>query len=297
MSEVSDDFLLTELKNRFLSNTETLQEQRALVAQLEKVNQRLVESEKTQSAFLSNIRNEINNPLTAILGLTHEMMAGTGSVEQLKISAALVFSESFRLSLQMQNIFTAAELEAGQSKPYIMNVQVKNLIEVTLKSFDHLMKRKGITVDFITDVVGEKFMVDPEKLKVVLSNLIMNAVEYSRENGKIIVVLSRYNDGNLLISVKDNGEGIPHDKIETIFDRFVQLNTGTTKTHQGHGLGLSVVKSLVEFMGGNIEVASKIGEGSNFVVSIPESHSHESLHGQSDDGNEFIFDSNDSMVV
>jgi signal transduction histidine kinase len=297
MSEMSDDFLLTELKKRFLFNTETIQEQRRLVAELEKVNQRLVESERIQSTFLSNIRNEINNPLTSILGLSREMMFTTGNVEQLRRSATLVFSESFRLSLQMQNIFMAAELEAGQCQPYVMNVQIKNLIEMTLENFRHLIERKGLTVDLITDFGQEKFLSDPEKLKVILSNLIMNAVEFSREKGKVVVVLSRYGGGDLLISVKDDGEGIPKEKMETIFDRFVQLHTGTTKTHQGHGLGLSVVKSLVEFLGGNIEVRSRVGEGSNFVVAMPESPSADESNGQSDDGNEFIFDSDDTIVA
>jgi signal transduction histidine kinase len=297
MGEISDDFLLAELKNRFLFNSETIQEQRQLVAELEKVNQRLVESERIQSAFLSNIRNEVNNPLTSILGLSRDMMFTTGNINQLKKSATLVFSEAFRLSLQMQNIFVAAELEAGQAQPYIMNVNVKSLIEITLENFKHLIERKGLSIDLISDMGGKTFQSDPEKLKTILSNLIMNAVEFSRDKGKIIIVLSRYTEGDLLISVKDDGEGIPVEKLETIFDRFVQLNTGTTKTHQGHGLGLSVVKSLVEFMNGKIEVRSKVGEGSNFVVAIPESISNSTLNGLSDDGNEFIFDSDDSIVA
>ena len=296
MKDISDAVLLAELKRRFELNHQMVREQCELVAELEKINHRLVESEKIQSAFLSNIRNEINNPLTAILGLSREMTTST-STEQLRKSASLIFSESFQLGLQMQNIFIAAELEAGQSRPYVMNVQIRNLVELTLDNYRHLTQRKGLSVQLKTDLTEESiFQTDPEKLKVILSNLLMNAVEYSKEKGKIIITIDR-EDNDLFISVQDNGEGIATDKIKFIFDRFVQLNTGSTKIHPGHGLGLSVVKSLVEFMDGQIEVASAVGKGSNFVITIPESFSDETLSGLSGDGNEFMFDSDDAVVA
>jgi len=296
MKDIADDVLLAELKRRFELNQKMMNEQSELVSQLERINRRLLESEKTQSAFLSNIRNEINNPLTAILGLSGDMIV-THNTDQLRRSASLIFTESFQLGLQMQNIFIAAELEAGQSQPYVMNVQIRNLVELTLENYRHLTVRKNLSVQLKSDLTSEDvFATDPEKIKVVLSNLMMNAVEYSCQDGKILVTVDRH-EQDLFISVRDNGEGIPEDKIGRIFDRFVQLNSGSTKPHPGHGLGLSVVRSLVEFLNGHVDVSSQVGKGSNFVITIPESDASNSLGGLSADGNEFMFDSDDEIVA
>lgn len=298
MKEVSNEQLLAELKNRFDQNTEMNRQQTKMLRQLEKLNHRLLQSEKIQSMFLSNIRNEINNPLTAILGLSKEMVNGKSDIEKYQKNASLIFSESFLLSLQLQNIFVAAELEAGQYKPYVMKVQINNLITGTLENFKHLIARKKLGVRFTTNLEDDAvFPTDPEKLNVVLSNILMNAVEYTQPKGEISIALHKQKDGNLSISIQDNGEGIPEEKLGTIFDRFVQLNNGSTKKHPGHGLGLSVVNSLLELLEGKIEVVSKVKKGSVFLITIPQNQQAYKLNGLSEDGNEFLFDSDDAVVV
>lgn len=297
MENLTNEQLLTELKKRFDQNSEMMREQSKLVKQLEKINQRLIQSEQIQSRFLSNIRNEINNPLTAILGMSRELMAGNADLEKLQKNAYLIFSESFLLGLQLQNIFVAAELEAGQSRPYIMNVKIVNLIESTLENFKHLTNRKKLSVKISADLKEDSFRSDPEKLKVILSNLLMNAVEYTPQSGNISISIVRQRDGQLSISVQDSGEGIAEEKLGTIFDRFVQLNSGSTKIHPGHGLGLSVVSSLVELLGGKIEVVSQPKKGSAFLITLPESTEMIELNGLSADGNEFMFESDDEVTL
>ena len=143
MQNISDQHLLDELKNRFDRNQEVMKEQHELLAQLERINARLVQSEQVQSGFLSNIRNEINNPLTSIIGLSRDMTNSQADRDQLVKSAQLIFAESFVLQFQLQNIFVAAELEAGQVQPYAVNVEVRRLMESTLESFNHLIQRKN----------------------------------------------------------------------------------------------------------------------------------------------------------
>ena len=209
-------------------------------------------------------------------------------------SAQLIFSESFVLQFQLQNIFVAAELEAGQVQPYVVNVNVKKLLESTLESFSHLVQRKSIRIVFdSTDLI---FKTDSEKLKIIASNLLMNAIGHSAQGGEIKIHLYRNAGNNLVVSVTDKGKGIPQDKLDTIFDRFVQLDTGTTKMHAGQGLGLSVVKSLAEFVGGFVEVKSKVSEGSEFVIQIPEMMGLENPNESSTDGNEFVFDTDDVTI-
>lgn len=279
-----------------ITNEQLLKEQSKLMKQLEKVNQRLMQSEQIQSRFLSNIRNEINNPLTAILGMSRELMSGKMDHEKLQKNAYLIFSESFLLGLQLQNIFVAAELEAGQSRPYIMNVQIKGLIESTLENFKHITNRKQLSIKINTDLKEDSFRTDPEKLKIILSNLLMNAVEYTPQHGSIFISIVQLH-GQLCICVQDNGEGITEEKIGTIFDRFVQLNNGSTKIHPGHGLGLSVVSSLVELLGGKVEVESALKKGSAFLITLPESTEMIELNGLSGDGNEFMFESDGEVTL
>jgi len=140
------------------------------------------------------------------------------------------------------------------------------------------------------------FRTDAEKLKTILANLLMNAISHSAQGGEIKTRIHRDEGNNLVLSVIDRGKGIPKDKLDRIFDRFVQLDTGTTKMHAGHGLGLSVVKSLAEFVGGFVEVKSKVGEGSDFVIRIPEMIGLENPRESSTDGNEFVFDTDDMMI-
>jgi signal transduction histidine kinase len=294
MQDISDQQLLDELKNRFDRNQQVMKEQHELLSQLERINARLLQSEQVQSAFLSNIRNEINNPLTAIIGLSREMTGGKSDRDQLVKNAQLVFSESFVLQFQLQNIFVAAELEAGQAQPYVVKVNIKKLLESTLESFNHLLLRKNIALNF--DAPELIFMTDSEKLKVIFANLLMNAIGHSAQGGEIRILIYCDEENHLVISVIDRGKGIPKNKLEKIFDRFVQLDTGTTKTHAGHGLGLSVVKSLTEFVGGVVDVKSEVGVGSVFIVRVPEMIGIENSQESSTDGNEFVFDTDDMMI-
>jgi signal transduction histidine kinase len=297
MKDISNEHLLVELKNRFDQKDEMMQEQRKLLRQLEKVNQRLMQSEEIQSRFLSNIRNEINNPLTAILCMSREMMTAMDDPEKCRKHASLIFSESYQLEFQLQNIFVAAELEAGQLRPYVMKVFINNLVKSTLQGFTHLISRKKLDVKVNCTLPDNySYRTDPEKLKVILSNLIMNAIEFTPSEGIISIAVLTQRDGRLSISVQDNGEGIAEDKLGTIFDRFVQLNNGSTKNHAGHGLGLSVVNSIVELLGGQVEVVSNVGRGSVFLIIIPESLESAEINGASDDGSECMFDSDEQVL-
>jgi signal transduction histidine kinase len=294
MQDISDQQLLTELKKRFDRNQQVMQEQHELLNQLEKINARLIQSERIQSAFLSNIRNEINNPLTSIIGLSKDMTSSTAERERLVKNAQLIFAESFVLQFQLQNIFVAAELEAGQLQPYVVNVNIKKLLDSALESFQHLIQRKNIKVNF--DSPELIFKTDPEKLQITFANLLMNAIGHSPLGGEIKVLVYTDEGKHLVISVIDRGEGIAEDKLEEIFDRFVQLDTGTTKSHAGHGLGLSVVKSVTEFLGGSVDVKSKVDVGSSFIVRIPEMTGQDNPHSLSTDGNEFVFDTDDMII-
>ncbi|MDH5599326.1 MAG: HAMP domain-containing histidine kinase [Cyclobacteriaceae bacterium] len=286
----TDEELLQELKNRFDNSKALIAEQKNLMNQLEKMNEKLLDSEKVQSMFLSNIRNEINNPLTSIMGLANDLVQYLKTEKGYCKKAELIYSEGFLLEFQLANIFIAAEMEAGETAPHIVNVDIKHLVESTIKSYQHLLDKKNLSVDFNYDIQsGDKFKTDAEKFKIVLCNLLMNAIEFSPSESKIYINVTVDSERTLELSIKDDGIGIPEESLEIIFDRFVQLDSGSTKLYAGHGIGLTVVKSILEFLEGGIELSSKLNKGSTFTVHLPESQTATEMNEFAEDGNEFMF--------
>lgn len=294
MTKLSDGVLIEELKKRFNENKRALHDLRVLTKKLELVNRKLQESEAMKSNFLSNIRNEIVNPLTSIMGLSEQVFSGDVDEETVITMAQMIHKEAFDLDFQLKNIFAAAELEAGESSFSVSNVDVVTLIENLIDSFSHQAKQKNLKVKFECKCPEEDdgryyFRTDAEKLQIVLSNLLSNAIKYSFK-GKQVKISAGKEGKRLRINVEDRGRGIGNKEKEKIFDRFRQLDSGVRKSHKGHGLGLSVTKALVEVLDGSIELSSVAGKGCVFSLSVPESGARTGMDVYSEDGNEFIFE-------
>jgi len=291
MSKLTDEELIEEIRQRFEFNHNALNDLRAITRKLESMNVKLQESERVKSQFLSNIRNEINNPLSAIMGLSSQIQGGRQDAELYAKTAAMIYAEAFNLDFQLQNIFLAAELEAGEAKPDFALVDVAAVIEGCLDKHSQRLTEKQLLVERNVSE-GLTFPTDAQKLESIIMNLLANAVEFSRSGGRIEVQATLQNDA-LTISVADNGPGIAAADLETIFDRFRQLDSGTTKSHRGHGLGLSLCWSLVELLGGTIDVDSRLDVGSRFVVILP--RPAVDVQVQACDANLFLFTQDDEL--
>lgn len=290
----TDDQLIEELKLRFERSRKAFNDISVVNRKLMEMNQRLEQSEALKGNFLSNIRNEINNPLNAIIGLASQIGAVSGN-PQVEELAVLLFKEAFNLDFQLRNIFVAAELEAGESAPVISRVDLVSILEEVISSFRMIYPERIVTLMVvpIDEVSGSPvvFPTDAEKLQVIFANLLANALEYSGPGDPVDVRVT-IEEGGLSLVVQDHGIGIDPDDHKKIFDRFVQLDSGTTRMHKGHGLGLSVVKSLVELLQGQIQLDSKPGFGSSFTLRLPEAELDE--HSMfAEGGNMFIFDEMD----
>jgi len=289
--------LVEELKARFGRNRATMDELLAVTRKLEEVNSKLQESEALKGNFLSNIRNEMNNPLTAIMGLSRQIISGDSlEPDAIYPIARMIHSEAFGLDFQLRNIFAAAELEAGEAVIAPSLVDIDALIQNVIEQFRFRAFEKNIALKYtpISEGDGNKilFRADPEKLQLVVSNLINNAIEFSHEAGEVDVEAS-IQGGYLNISVEDRGVGIDHKHQKDIFDRFKQLDSGSTKLHRGHGLGLSITKDLVALMLGSISVSSSPGGGSVFKVSsIPQADPNGDAEVFAINGNVFLFEEN-----
>jgi signal transduction histidine kinase len=293
MDTIDDATLLAEVKRRLEESRIAVASLRGMTQNLEAVNEKLRRSESLKSDFLSNIRNEINNPLTSILGFTRQIADRKADPETARDMAATVYREAFDLDFQLRNIFAAAELEAGEAVLSPARVDVAALVRNQIQAFAHKAEAKREIVEFVcTDCAPDgsfSFTTDPGKLQKIVANLLANAIEFNLD-GKRVTLRAWREGGHLRISISDEGIGIPEKERKSVFDRFRQLDSGARKRHHGHGLGLSVTKALVEMLGGTVSLESAEGKGCVFTVSITELQTGQPVDVSSGDGNEFIFE-------
>ncbi len=293
-TKLSDKELIEELKISCEQNKKSLQELKELNKELKKVNEKLTESEALKTHFISNITNEIVNPFTSILVLSKNILAvKTGDWNKVSSMAALIHSEAFNLDFQLKNIFAAAKLESGKAFPEISNVDINQLMQDTINIFKQEADKKQLSIDVLfndnykpEETNQHYFKTDPESLKLITANLLSNAIKFSNTQDTIKVKISKL-EQSLNISIQDSGIGISKADQKIIFDRFKRLDMNIHSLNKGHGLGLSVIKSILDLMNGKIEIESEINQGSVFTVLLPEAKSE--THSYTDDANEFIF--------
>ncbi|MCR1935225.1 ATP-binding protein, partial [Clostridium tepidum] len=139
--------------------------------------------------------------------------------------------------------------------------------EITL-SVVYYAESKNINIIFDTDVEEKIMAVDPDKIERIILNLLSNAIKFTGNGGNIYVTIKDFGD-NITISVKDTGIGIPKDKIQDIFDRFVQVDKTFRRDKEGSGIGLYLVKSFVNMHEGTVDIQSVLGKGTEFIISMP----------------------------
>ena len=292
MNKPTDEELIEEIRRRFEFNQNALNDMRAMTRKLEQVNVKLQESEALKSQFLSNIRNEINNPLSAIMGLAGQFLDRSCDPEICRKTISMIYAEAFNLDYQLQNVFMAAELEAGDTEPAFAMVDISSVLKSCLDKLGYRIADKDLSV---SRQVPETlvFPTDAQKIEIILLNLLGNAAEFTDRGGLITLEVEENRQG-LVVSVSDNGPGISAADQEVIFDRFRQLEAGATKGHRGHGLGLSICWALAELLGGVLDLDSQPGHGSRFVLSLPRPDVETVVHAS--EGNFFIFDDTEGEV-
>jgi signal transduction histidine kinase len=293
MQKLTDLELIDEIRQRFELNRNALHDLKVLTQKLEKMNEKLQESEALKSHFLSNIRNEINNPLSAIMGLASQCAAPQADINLCRKHSGMIYTEAFNLDFQLQNIFMAAELEAGEAEPSYAMVDIHTVVATCLEKMAQRIIEKKLDV---MPVVPEElvFVTDAQKFELIVSNLLANAVEFIHCEGHIDISVEETGEG-LSFTISDNGPGIDPVAQEKVFDRFRQLEHGLTKSHRGHGLGLSVCRAVTELLGGRLEMESRPGQGSRFTICLP--RSDRQVETQAKDANLFLFDRSDDVEM
>lgn len=222
--------------------------------------------------FFSNISHELRTPLNVIysaiqvLTLKNSSLS-TDTAKQFKYYS-IINQNCFRLMRLINNILDLSRLDSGFLKLNASEHNIVSVIEDISMSVVSYMESKEITLIFDTDVEEKITSFDPDKLERIILNLLSNAFKFTNPKGQIFVTIKDA-DKDVIISIKDTGIGIPEDKLGIIFERFGQVDKTLSRFHEGTGIGLSLVKSFVELHGGTIEVYSKLGEGSEFIITLP----------------------------
>ena len=174
----------------------------------------------------------------------------------------------YRLLRLIDNLIDITKIDSGYLDINEINSNIICLVEDITVSVADYIENKGLSLIFDTEVEEKIIACDPEKIERIILNLLSNAVKFTPCGGNIMVNIE---DGieNICIKVKDTGRGIPAEKLNSIFERFVQVDKSLARDNEGSGIGLSLVKCLVELHGGTISVKSKVGYGTEFSIYIP----------------------------
>ncbi|QAA30879.1 ATP-binding protein [Clostridium manihotivorum] len=232
----------------------------------------LMEYDKIKTEFFTNISHELKTPLN-VISSTIQLLNSldkdkTLGDEKIKYYLSIMNQNSLRLLRLINNLIDSTKIDGGYLNLQLKNDNIVYVIEDICQSVTEYVNTKNISIIFDTDVEEKIMAFDEEKIERIILNLLSNAVKFTRENGSIFVNIYDKDDC-IEISIKDTGIGIPKEMTEYIFERFAQVDKSITRQNEGSGIGLSLVKSLVEMHGGNIRVVSEVNVGSEFIIVMP----------------------------
>jgi signal transduction histidine kinase len=239
-----------------------------------KVKNKLEETLKIQDEMFSNISHELKTPLNVIFS-TNQLMEfylkkDSFEVNNEKVSNGInmIKQNCYRLTKLINNIIDISKIESGFFKLNLSNENIVNIIEDIVQSVSGYIEVKGLNIVFDTNTEEKIIACDPDKIERIILNLISNAIKFTNPSGSIFVNLIDEGD-SVEISVKDTGIGMNKKCLDNIFKRFHQVDKSLSRNAEGSGIGLSLVKSIVELHGGKISAESKPDEGSIFKIKLP----------------------------
>jgi PAS domain S-box-containing protein len=231
-----------------------------------------IESERAlrmKDEFLATLSHELRTPLNAILGWSQILAGGSRDADDLAEGLRTIERNALAQTQIIEDLLDMSRIISGKVRLDVQRVDLAAVVREAVATAKPSAEAKAIRLQAVLDPHAGPVSGDPARLQQVMWNLLTNAVKFTPKGGRVQVLLERVNS-HLELSVSDTGEGIAPDFLPHVFDRFRQADASTTRRHGGLGLGLSIVKQLVELHGGSVRVKSAgIGQGTTFTVSLP----------------------------
>ena len=236
----------------------------------------VTEQEKTEQErreFVSNVSHELRTPLTSMRSYIEALSEGAWKDEEIAPNFLKVtLDETDRMIRMINDLLDLSRMDSQQSNLQLEYININELVSFVLDRFDMIMnneekgKKYRIRRDFTQRELWAE--VDPDKIIQVIDNIMNNAIKYSPDGGTITVHLSETHN-NILLSITDQGLGIPKKDLQKVFDRFYRVDKARARKQGGTGLGLAITKEVIKAHGGNIWVESQEGRGSTFYITLP----------------------------
>lgn len=246
----------------------------AMLDENKRLLEEVVKYDKLKSEFISNMSHELKTPLNIIFSTSQlfSLYLNNGidlnNVNKLDKYTNTIKQNCYRLLRLVNNLIDITKIDSGFMELNLKNHDIVSITESIVLSTTDYIESMSRTIIFDTNVEEKIIAFDEEKIERILLNLLSNSVKFTKP-GDLIEVTLYDNTTHISISIKDNGRGIPEDKLSEIFEKFKQVDSLLSRSHEGSGIGLSIVKSLVEMHGGNISVKSKYHQGTEFIVILP----------------------------
>ncbi|MCY1022114.1 ATP-binding protein [Pyxidicoccus sp. MSG2] len=240
----------------------------------------LAELDRVKTAFFSNVSHEFRTPLTLMLGPVEELLASRRLGETERRELELVHRNALRLLRLVNTLLDFSRLEAGRLEASFEPVDLATLTADLASGFRSAVERAGLVLTVDCPPLAGPVHVDRELWEKVVLNLLSNALKFTFEGG--ITVRLREEGGQVLLTVEDTGTGIPAADLPRLFERFFRVKGARSRSHEGSGIGLSLVRELARLHGGDVRVDSREGQGTTFTVALPLGRAHlpaERVHG------------------
>jgi signal transduction histidine kinase len=253
---------IIERKRIELQRDDLLLAERAARIEAERVS-------KMKDEFLATLSHELRTPLNAILGWSQLIGRNKDLPQNAKQGLEIIERAARSQARLIEDLLDMSRIISGKIRLDVQRLDLATIIEAAVTTVVPAAEAKGVRLQVALDPIAGPVKGDPNRLQQVVWNLVSNAVKFTPKGGRVQVFLERVNS-HLEITVSDTGEGIEPHFLPHVFDRFVQADASTTRVHGGLGLGLSIVKQLVDLHGGSVRAKSSgKGKGSTFIVSLP----------------------------
>lgn len=228
---------------------------------------------KIRGDFFANLSHELRTPLNIIFSSLQVLDLKLKNIEKKEDQSITKYinmatQNTYRLLKLVNNLIDSNKITAGYFEYNPQNYDIVYFVESICQSIVDFAKQKNIEVIFDTDIEEKIISFDLDKMERIILNILSNSIKFTKEQGKIEIYIRESNE-MLEIEISDDGIGIPQNKLNSIFERFKQVENNTIRSGEGSGIGLYLVKSLVDMHGGDIAVESELGSGTTFKIRIP----------------------------